>query len=73
MTTHDTSLHLTSRELDVLMLVRDGLTTKDIAQKLVISQTTVNSYTRNICNKLGVSRRYEAVRKAVLLGLLEPI
>ncbi len=64
--------HLTGRELDVLMLLRERLSNKEIAQKLNLSTTTVKRHTANIYGKLGVNRRWEAVIKAEAHGLLPP-
>jgi len=56
---------LTSRELDVLRLVADGLTNAEAAQRLIISPYTVNMHLRSIYAKLGVSSRSAAVRRAL--------
>ena len=56
---------LTKRELEVLQLVAQGLTNALIAEQLVISYATVNSYLRSIYSKLGVSTRTGAMRYAV--------
>ncbi|HEY6542046.1 MAG TPA: tetratricopeptide repeat protein [Ktedonobacteraceae bacterium] len=50
---------LTARELDVLRLLAQGLTSAQIAQRLVIALVTVNSHVRSIYNKLGVTSRSE--------------
>lgn len=52
---------LTPRELDVLRLAGDGLSTPEIAARLGLSSTTVKSYLGNAMRKLGVSRRAGAV------------
>jgi LuxR family maltose regulon positive regulatory protein len=61
---------LTNRELDVLDLLVKRLSTKEIAEKLFISTTTVNTHLRNIYSKFNVNKRREAVEKAMELGLL---
>ena len=55
---------LTRRELDVLRELSKGLTNAQIAEQLVISVITVNSYVRSIYSKLGVTSRAAATRKA---------
>lgn len=61
---------LTRRELEVLRVVAKGLTNAQIAEQLIISPTTVNSYLRSIYNKLGVSSRLGAMRYAIDHALL---
>lgn len=56
---------LTQRELEVLLLVADGLTNTEIAQRLVISVATVKTYLSAIYDKLGVSSRTAAMRYAI--------
>ena len=53
--------HLTDRELEVLTLMAEGLTLQQIAQKLVISPSTVKFHITNIVGKLGVQTRSEAL------------
>lgn len=62
---------LSSREVDVLALVGEGLSTSDIAQKLYISENTVKYHVRNILLKLGAHNRAEAISHAVQKGLIE--
>ena len=61
---------LSQRELQVLQLINQGLSNREIAQKLVISLPTVKSHTGNIYSKLGVSSRTQAVAKARALRIL---
>ncbi len=61
---------LTRRELDVLRALSLGLTNAQIAERLVLSVVTVNSYLRVIYRKLGVSSRTAATRYALDHGLL---
>ncbi len=56
---------LTKREAEVLRLIAQGLTNAQIADQLVISPVTVNSYLRSIYSKLGVSSRTGAMRYAI--------
>ena len=64
---------LTRRELEVLTLLREPLSNKEIAQKLSISHATVRRHTINIYGKLGVNRRWSAVAKAEELNILPPL
>jgi predicted ATPase/DNA-binding CsgD family transcriptional regulator len=56
---------LTAREIGVLRLLAQGLTSAEIAQRLVIALVTVNSHVRSIYNKLGVTSRSAATRYAI--------
>lgn len=61
---------LTARELEVLTLIAEGLTSREIAQQLVISPKTVDRHRENIMAKLNLHSRAELVRYAVSRGLL---
>jgi len=61
---------LTNRELEVIDLLAQRMSNKEIAEKLFISPETVKRHTINIYQKLGVNSRREAVDKAHALGLL---
>ena len=61
---------VTNREVDVLELLAERLSNKEIARRLVISPATVKRHTLSIYRKLGVGSRREAVAKARRLGLL---
>ena len=56
---------LTDRELDVLKLVAQGLTNRDVADRLFIAENTVKNHVRNILEKLHLHSRMEAVMFAV--------
>jgi DNA-binding CsgD family transcriptional regulator len=56
---------LTLRELEVLRLLSDGSTSKDIAQRLGISPKTAQAHRENIKNKLGLRSTAEMVRYAI--------
>jgi LuxR family maltose regulon positive regulatory protein len=64
---------LTERELEVLQLLAEGLSNREIGQRLYISLPTVKSHTRNIYGKLGVHSREQAVVQARALGILPPL
>jgi DNA-binding NarL/FixJ family response regulator len=61
---------LTSRELEVLEQVAQGLTSREIGEELYISENTVKNHVRNILDKLGVHTRNEAVLYAVRENLI---
>jgi LuxR family maltose regulon positive regulatory protein len=61
---------LTNRELEILGMLTNRLSNKEIASQLNISPATVKRHTENIYQKLGVPGRREAVAKATALGLL---
>ena len=61
---------LTERELQVLQLAADGLSNKEIAQKLVISEKTVKNHITNIFSKLHVNDRTQAILYALRKGLV---
>jgi DNA-binding NarL/FixJ family response regulator len=61
---------LTHRELEVLQLLSGGLTNKEIAQRLGISDHTVKFHVNAILGKLGVETRTEAVVHAARLGIV---
>lgn len=61
---------LTDRELEVIFLLEQRLSNKEIADILVISPSTAKRHTINIYQKLGVNSRREAVTKAATLGLI---
>ncbi|MDQ7028422.1 MAG: response regulator transcription factor [Ardenticatenia bacterium] len=60
---------LTRRERQVLRLLCQGSSNKQIAEHLGISVRTAESYVRSLCDKFGVSKRYEVTTKAWRLGL----
>lgn len=62
---------LTTRELEVLRLIRDGYRNKQIADQLAIAETTVNFHIKNLVDKLGANDRTHAVTIAVRRGLLQ--
>ena len=64
-TTHPSPERLTTREMDVLRLLAQGLTSVQMAEQLVISLVTVNTHVRSIYRKLGVSSRSAATRYAI--------
>ena len=63
---------LSQRELEVLALVADGNTNKEVAARLFISEATVKTHLLHIYAKLGVSDRAAAVGEAFKRRLLRP-
>ncbi len=62
---------LTAREVEVLKLIAEGYTNKEVAEKLVVSVKTVETHKAHIAGKLGVKSRVEWLRYAREKGLLE--
>ena len=63
---------LTPREQEVVKLIAESYSTKDIAEALVISEKTVDRHRTNILEKLGMHDRVELTRYAIRRGLVEP-
>jgi DNA-binding NarL/FixJ family response regulator len=61
---------LTSREIQVLTLLAEGLPNKAIANRLGISDQTVKFHVASVSGKLGAANRTDAVRRAVRRGLI---
>ena len=64
------ALGITPRELEVLQLVAEGLSTKEMAERLFVSENTVKTHTSRVLDKLGASRRTQAVQLAKSQGLI---
>lgn len=65
------SVDLSRRELEVLRLLVDGLSTQDIAERLTVSPHTVRNHVQRVLVKLRAGSRLEAVALAVRQGLIE--
>ena len=61
---------LTAREKEVLRLMAEGTSSRDIASRLGISYATVRSHIRSVGGKLGVHSKFDAVAKARQLALI---
>ena len=63
-------LGITRRELDVLELIAQGMSNREIAEKLYVSENTVKTHSSRVFDKLGAQRRTQAVQLGKELGLL---
>ncbi|MGO9961223.1 MAG: response regulator [Solirubrobacteraceae bacterium] len=63
---------LTPRETEIVKLIAESYSTRQIAEALVISEKTVDRHRTNILEKLGMHDRVELVRYAIRRGLVEP-
>jgi DNA-binding NarL/FixJ family response regulator len=63
---------LTPRELEIVKLIAEAYTNKQIAETLKLSEKTVESHRTNVFGKLGMRDRVEIVRYAIRRGLVEP-
>ena len=64
------SLGITARELEILTLVARGLSNREIAAELFVSENTVKTHCSRAFDKLGAARRTQAVQRGKELGLL---
>jgi NarL family two-component system response regulator LiaR len=63
-------LAITRRELEILELIAQGLSNREIAAKLYVSENTVKTHSSRVFHKLGAKRRTQAVQLGKELGLL---
>jgi ATP/maltotriose-dependent transcriptional regulator MalT len=63
---------LSAREHEVLVLVAEGRSNREIAAALIVSENTAKYHVNSLFNKLGTNSRAETVARAVALGLLSP-
>ena len=68
--TRQKSLGITERELEVLALVAGGFSNREIAAQLFVSENTIKTHCARAFDKLGASRRTQAVQRGKELGLL---
>lgn len=61
---------LTPRELEILGLIAEGLSNREIGERLFVSENTVKTHSSRVFEKLGVNRRVQAVQKGKDLGLI---
>ena len=60
---------ISKREAEILLLIHEGLSNQQIADKLFLSENTIKKHISNIFQKLGVERRTEAIKKALELSI----
>lgn len=70
-TTQKAQQELTKRETEILKLVKDGLLSKEISNRLSISLHTVNTHRQRFLEKLGANNSFEAIMFASKFGLLD--
>lgn len=63
-------LAITGRELEILNLIAEGLSNREIAEKLFVSENTVKTHSSRVFNKLGARRRTQAVQLGKSYGLI---
>src|SRR5215469_4654283 len=63
-------LHITRRELEILELIARGLSNREIAEKLFVSENTIKTHSSRVFDKLGARRRTQAVQLGKEFGLL---
>lgn len=63
-------LGITPRELEILQLIADGLSNREIAEKLFVSENTVKTHSSRLFDKLGARRRTQAVQLGKDSGLI---
>jgi DNA-binding CsgD family transcriptional regulator len=61
---------LTAREHEILALIAQGLSNREIGEKLFISENTIKTHSSRLFEKMQVNRRVQAVQKAKDLGLI---
>jgi DNA-binding CsgD family transcriptional regulator len=62
--------NMTRREVEILELIAQGLSNREIAEKLCVSENTVKTHCSRVFDKLGAKRRTQAVQLGKELGLL---
>ena len=69
-TARQQALGITARELEILSLIARGLSNREIATQLFVSENTVKTHCSRAFDKLGAARRTQAVKRGKELGLL---
>lgn len=68
-----TTITLTDRQIEILGLVLEGKTTKEVAKSLFVSKRTIDFHLSRIYQKLSATNRVQAIRRATELGLVPHI
>ena len=68
--TRQRELGITRRELEILELIASGLSNREIAEKLFVSENTVKTHSSRLFDKLNVKRRTQAVQTGKEMGLI---
>ena len=63
-------LKITPRELEILSLIAEGLSTREIADKLFVTESTVKTHSSRLFDKLGAKRRTQAVQRGKVARLI---
>jgi DNA-binding NarL/FixJ family response regulator len=62
--------YISEREMEVLKLLKTGLSNQQISKRLFLSENTIKTHIKHIFKKLSVSNRKDAIEKAILWGIL---
>lgn len=65
-------VQLTKRQVECLTYLMDGLTSKQISERMYLSEETVNEHITNAQTRLKAKNRLEAVIKAIKVGIITP-
>lgn len=63
-------LGITPREHEILGLIAEGLSNREIGERLFVSENTVKTHSSRLFDKMGVNRRVQAIQKGKELGLI---
>jgi ATP/maltotriose-dependent transcriptional regulator MalT len=69
-TARQEQLGITRRELEILQLIAEGLSNREIAERLYVSENTVKTHSARLFDKLDARRRTQAVQRAKEAGLI---
>lgn len=69
---HDQTVKISTREVQILNLMGNGFTSKEIGRKLYISNLTVDKHKRNMMNKFHARNSVQMVAQAYHMGVIRP-